>query len=191
MTFRLIRPSRHAAARPSRSPLLKISQHAVARIARNGHGSTLRIAHQIPEPTSTLAGISDPAALAAVCDPTEIVAPPSGFSLPRDTPPAVTAAIMWAFAQLGTPYSFGGDCTAAHSGDPAQQCDCSSLVILSPTILRGCDLLVCVEDGVVDAVVVGVFADQRSSGSSPRRDAVRFGVTGRGRGDALAPGATR
>ena len=62
------------------------------------------------------------------CDPTEMVAPPSGFSLPPDTPPAVTAAIMWAFAQLGTPYHLNGDCTAAHSGDPARQCDCSSLV---------------------------------------------------------------
>ncbi len=77
---------------------------------------------------SSLAGISDPAALAAACDPTEMLAPPSGFSLPPDTPPAVTAAIMWAFAQLGTPYHLDGDCTAAHSGDPAHQCDCSSLV---------------------------------------------------------------
>jgi cell wall-associated NlpC family hydrolase len=77
---------------------------------------------------STLAGISDPAALAAACDPTEILTPPSGFTLPPDTLPAVTAAIMWAFAQLGTPYHLNGDCTAAHSGDPARQCDCSSLV---------------------------------------------------------------
>jgi cell wall-associated NlpC family hydrolase len=35
---------------------------------------------------------------------------------------------MWALAQLGTPYSFGGDCTAAHSGNTARECDCSSLV---------------------------------------------------------------
>jgi len=52
---------------------------------------------------------------------------PSGFTLPPDTPPAVVTAIGWALAQLGTPYHFGGDCTAAHSGDPAHQCDCSSL----------------------------------------------------------------
>ena len=144
---------------------------------------------------STLAGISDPAALAAACDPTDLVAPPSGFSLPPDTPPAVTTAIMWAFAQLGTPYRLDGDCTAAHSGDPARQCDCSSLVILSPTILQGCDLRFRVEDGVVDAVVTGVFADQRSGGSSPRRDAVRSrgsaGVVRSVPADALALGATR
>jgi len=30
---------------------------------------------------------------------------------------------------LGTPYSFGGDCTAAHSGDSARECDCSSLLM--------------------------------------------------------------
>jgi cell wall-associated NlpC family hydrolase len=40
-------------------------------------------------------------------------------------PTAAATAIMWALGQLGTPYSFGGDCTAAHSGDPAHQCDCS------------------------------------------------------------------
>jgi hypothetical protein len=144
---------------------------------------------------STLAGISDPAALAAACDPTDLVAPPSGFSLPPDTPPAVTTAIMWAFAQLGTPYHLDGDCTAAHSGDPARQCDCSSLVILSPAISSGCDLRFRVKDGVVDAVVAGVFGEQRSGGSSSRCDAVRFsgidrcGPTGSGRRARL--GATR
>jgi cell wall-associated NlpC family hydrolase len=71
---------------------------------------------------------ADPSALAAACDPTTLQAIPSGFTLPPDTPPAVTAAIVWAFAQLGTPYSFGGDCTNAHGGDPAHQCDCSSLM---------------------------------------------------------------
>ena len=29
---------------------------------------------------------------------------------------------------MGTPYSFGGDCTNPHGGDPAHQCDCSSLI---------------------------------------------------------------
>ena len=52
---------------------------------------------------------------------------PSGFTLPPDTPPAVVTAIAWALAQLGTPYSYGGDCTASHSGIRARQCDCSSL----------------------------------------------------------------
>jgi hypothetical protein len=37
-------------------------------------------------------------------------------------------AIGWALAQRGTPYSYGGDCTAAHSGIAAHRCDCSSLV---------------------------------------------------------------
>lgn len=77
---------------------------------------------------ATLTGIADPAAQAAACDPTELGTPPPGFSLPPGTPPAVATAIMWAFGQLGTPYSFGGDCTNANSGDPAYQCDCSSLV---------------------------------------------------------------
>jgi hypothetical protein len=53
---------------------------------------------------------------------------PTGFTLPPGTPPQVVTAIGWALAQLGTPYTFGGDCTAPHSGIPARQCDCSSLI---------------------------------------------------------------
>jgi cell wall-associated NlpC family hydrolase len=53
---------------------------------------------------------------------------PSGYTLPPDTPAAVVVAIRWALAQVGTPYTFGGDCTAPHSGVSAHQCDCSSLV---------------------------------------------------------------
>ncbi|MBM0255855.1 C40 family peptidase [Micromonospora sp. 4G55] len=58
----------------------------------------------------------------------EQVALPAGFTLPPGTPPQVVTAIGWALAQLGTPYTFGGDCTAPHSGIPARQCDCSSLI---------------------------------------------------------------
>ncbi|MET7752364.1 C40 family peptidase [Micromonospora sp. NPDC005367] len=53
---------------------------------------------------------------------------PDGFALPLGTPPQVQTAIGWALGQLGTPYTFGGDCTAPHSGIPARQCDCSSLM---------------------------------------------------------------
>ncbi|MGC9667422.1 C40 family peptidase [Planosporangium sp. 12N6] len=53
---------------------------------------------------------------------------PPDFTLPADTPPPVVVAIRWALGQLGTPYTFGGDCTAPHSGVPSHQCDCSSLM---------------------------------------------------------------
>lgn len=53
---------------------------------------------------------------------------PVGFTLPSGTPPAAAIAVTWAMGQLGTPYSYGGDCTAAYSTDPTRQCDCSSLV---------------------------------------------------------------
>ncbi|MGC5332813.1 C40 family peptidase [Micromonospora sp. DT62] len=53
---------------------------------------------------------------------------PNGFALPPGTPHAVATAIFWAVNQLGTPYHFGGSCTDPHSGDPALQCDCSSLM---------------------------------------------------------------
>jgi cell wall-associated NlpC family hydrolase len=77
---------------------------------------------------ATLTGTGDPAVLAAGCDPADTAALPSDFSLPPGTPPAVVTAIAWALAQLGTPYSFGGDCTNPHGTDPAHQCDCSSLM---------------------------------------------------------------
>ncbi|MEN3310459.1 MAG: hypothetical protein V7603_6661 [Micromonosporaceae bacterium] len=63
--------------------------------------------------------------LAGGCDPVDLTAMPSGFSLPPGTPPAVVTAIAWALAQLGTPYSYGGDCTNAHGGDPAHQAESS------------------------------------------------------------------
>lgn len=68
-----------------------------------------------------------------VCDggapgPGSVSLPP-GFALPADTPAPVAAAVAWALAQLGTPYTFGGDCTDPHGPDPARHCDCSSLVM--------------------------------------------------------------
>lgn len=56
---------------------------------------------------------------------------PAGFSLPPTTPRSIVLAISWALGQIGTPYSFGGSCTAAHSGHPATECDCSSLTKMS------------------------------------------------------------
>jgi cell wall-associated NlpC family hydrolase len=68
-----------------------------------------------------------------VCDdgdglPADAASLPPGFTLAAGTPPPVVTAIRWALAQLGTQYTFGGDCTAAHSGIPRHQCDCSSLM---------------------------------------------------------------
>jgi cell wall-associated NlpC family hydrolase len=56
---------------------------------------------------------------------------PPGFALPPNTPTAIVVAINWALAQLGTPYAFGGDCTDSHSGNPAHECDCSSLTMMA------------------------------------------------------------
>ncbi len=53
---------------------------------------------------------------------------PKDYTIPAGTPAPVVTAIRWALAQLGTPYTFSGDCTAAHSGIPRHQCDCSSLM---------------------------------------------------------------
>ncbi|MBM0224515.1 MULTISPECIES: C40 family peptidase [Micromonospora] len=64
----------------------------------------------------------------ADCATDALAALPDGFTLPVNTPPQVMTAIFWAVGQLGTPYHFGGSCTDPHSGNPDQQCDCSSLM---------------------------------------------------------------
>ncbi|ACU77745.1 NLP/P60 protein [Catenulispora acidiphila DSM 44928] len=56
---------------------------------------------------------------------------PPGFTLPVNTPAAARTAVAWALAQLGTPYSYGGSCTNAHDGNLADQCDCSSLMMMA------------------------------------------------------------
>jgi cell wall-associated NlpC family hydrolase len=51
--------------------------------------------------------------------------------LPAATPAPVVTAIGWALRQLGTPYSWGGDCTDSHSANVLRGCDCSSLVMMA------------------------------------------------------------
>jgi cell wall-associated NlpC family hydrolase len=53
---------------------------------------------------------------------------PEGYEIPEDAPEPVRSAIRWALGQLGTPYQWGGSCTAAHGEDPLGRCDCSSLM---------------------------------------------------------------
>ncbi|MER5972827.1 C40 family peptidase [Streptomyces sp. NPDC002055] len=52
---------------------------------------------------------------------------PAGYKIPAAAPPKVRTAIRWALGQLGTPYQWGGTCTAPHSKVPMRRCDCSSL----------------------------------------------------------------
>lgn len=53
---------------------------------------------------------------------------PAGFKIPPDAPKSVRTAIRWGLGQLGTPYQWGGSCTAPHGQDPMGRCDCSSLM---------------------------------------------------------------
>ncbi|OIV38088.1 hypothetical protein BIV57_07705, partial [Mangrovactinospora gilvigrisea] len=67
------------------------------------------------------------------CTSTNAAAPPpgtvpAGYRIPAGAPAAVRAALQAAMARLGTPYQWGGTCTAPKSGDPMKRCDCSSLV---------------------------------------------------------------
>jgi cell wall-associated NlpC family hydrolase len=84
------------------------------------------IASPAPSAARTAASPAPSDALAATCLPGTAI--PAHFTLPPGTPEPALTAITWALAQLGTPYHLDGDCTAAHSGDPAHECDCSSLV---------------------------------------------------------------
>ncbi|MFJ8746874.1 peptidoglycan DD-metalloendopeptidase family protein [Embleya sp. NPDC127516] len=55
-----------------------------------------------------------------------------------ETGEGMTAIIAWAQQQLGTSYSYGGDCTDAHGPNMARHCDCSSLMQMA--YLRGAGL---------------------------------------------------
>ncbi|MFH8684248.1 C40 family peptidase [Streptomyces lydicus] len=53
---------------------------------------------------------------------------PKGYKIPADAPKSVRTAMRWGLGQLGTPYQWGGSCTAPHGQDPMGPCDCSSLM---------------------------------------------------------------
>lgn len=53
---------------------------------------------------------------------------PPGFHPPGGHPAAGRDRHWVGPGAARHPYTFGGDCTAAHSGVPARQCDCSSLM---------------------------------------------------------------
>lgn len=53
---------------------------------------------------------------------------PKGYKIPTDAPKSVRTAVRWGLGQLGTPYQWGGHCTAPRGQDPMGRCDCSSLM---------------------------------------------------------------
>lgn len=55
-------------------------------------------------------------------------AAPEGYEIPASAPKSVRTAIRWGLGQLGTPYQWGGACSAPHGQDPMGRCDCSSLM---------------------------------------------------------------
>ncbi|SFG27249.1 NlpC/P60 family protein [Streptomyces mirabilis] len=53
---------------------------------------------------------------------------PEGYTIPASAPKSMRTAIRWGLGQLGTPYQWGGTCSAPHGQDPMGRCDCSSLM---------------------------------------------------------------
>lgn len=53
---------------------------------------------------------------------------PESYKIPASAPKSVRTAIRWGLGQLGTPYQWGGTCSAPHGQDPMGRCDCSSLM---------------------------------------------------------------
>ncbi|MEV1068576.1 C40 family peptidase [Streptomyces sp. NPDC050263] len=53
---------------------------------------------------------------------------PDRYQIPASAPKSVRTAIRWGLGQLGTPYQWGGTCSAPHGQDPLGRCDCSSLM---------------------------------------------------------------
>ncbi|MFF3006722.1 C40 family peptidase [Kitasatospora sp. NPDC057940] len=90
-----------------------------------GGGSPSPTATPSPSPSSGGCGTSAGAGTDWGTIPPGVL--PAGYQIPTEAPPAVQNAIKFALGQLGTPYQWGGDCTAPHGPDPMARCDCSSL----------------------------------------------------------------
>ena len=102
---------------------------AAQQVQRSGNPGAY--AHWRAEAARLVASFAGGACLvsnANVVPPGASVGLPRHYHVPAGTPLAVVLAIRFAIGQLGTSYSFGGSCTAAHSHDMALHCDCSSLM---------------------------------------------------------------
>ncbi|MCE7080169.1 C40 family peptidase [Streptomyces sp. ST2-7A] len=98
---------------------------------------------------------------------------PAGYEIPEDAPAVVRSALRWAVGQLGTPYQWGGSCTAAHGSDPLGRCDCSSLMqqaYKAAGVRIGRTTYVQVEDGravALDALKPGDLVFTRGTKDRP------------------------
>ncbi|SOE32582.1 C40 family peptidase [Streptomyces sp. OK228] len=107
-------------------PLATALQKALAKsLGQNGSSGTGSEVEQTGSSAATECGTGeDGSSFGAI--PAGSV--PEGYKIPASAPKSVRTAIRWGLGQLGTPYQWGGSCSAPHGQDPMGRCDCSSLM---------------------------------------------------------------
>ncbi|MEC7055674.1 C40 family peptidase [Streptomyces violaceochromogenes] len=113
-----------------REPLATALQKAIAKsLGQDGSsgtgGDTGSEAEEASSSTATACGTGDDG---SSFGPIPAGAVPEGYEIPASAPKSVRTAIRWGLGQLGTPYQWGGSCSAPHGQDPMGRCDCSSLM---------------------------------------------------------------
>ncbi|KMS74375.1 lipoprotein [Streptomyces viridochromogenes] len=111
-------------------PLATALQKAIAKsLGRNGssdkESDTAREGEQATSSTAAGCGSGEGG---SAFGPIPAGSVPESYKIPASAPKSVRTAIRWGLGQLGTPYQWGGSCTAPHGQDPMGRCDCSSLM---------------------------------------------------------------
>ncbi|MER6132164.1 C40 family peptidase [Streptomyces sp. NPDC001815] len=111
-------------------PLATALQNAIAKsLDQNGSsGEGGDTGNEAEEATSSAAAGCDTGEDGSSFGPIPAGAVPEGYQIPAGAPKSVRTAIRWGLGQLGTPYQWGGTCSAPHGQDPMGRCDCSSLM---------------------------------------------------------------
>ncbi|WP_432198564.1 C40 family peptidase [Streptomyces sp. bgisy027] len=119
-------PEAYATWEPLATALQKAIAKSLDQNGSSGEGSgTGGEAEQTASATATACGTGEDGSSFGTIPAGSV---PDGYTIPASAPKSVRTAIRWGIGQLGTPYQWGGTCSAPHGQDPMGRCDCSSLM---------------------------------------------------------------
>ncbi|WP_257155750.1 C40 family peptidase [Streptomyces sp. Ru87] len=118
-------PDAYAKWEPLATALQKAVATSLGQNGRSGKGSEAAGALDHPAASTARCGTGEDR---ASFGPIPAGALPKGYKIPAGPPQSVRTAIRWGLGQLGTPYQWGGTCSAPRGQDPMGRCDCSSLM---------------------------------------------------------------
>ncbi|MFD6995110.1 C40 family peptidase [Streptomyces mirabilis] len=111
-------------------PLATALQKAIAKsLGQTGSsGKDSDTGGEVEQTTSSTAAVCGASEDGPSFGPIPAGSVPEGYQISAKAPKSVRMAIRWGLGQLGTPYQWGGSCSAPHGQDPMGRCDCSSLM---------------------------------------------------------------